>query len=300
MGDQTPPDAALGAPDESPLQGRPRELEDWLNFYIYHPLSARLARILVPTSVTPDMVSIMGGLMIVLAAVIYGSAMSPLAILAGLVVHMSWHVFDGADGDLARLTDRASDRGEVIDGICDYVGHIILYVTLGVLLSAEMGPIVWAFAISAGAGRIVQAAHYEVQRRQYQHWVYGRPMLRTSVAEPQGSRGLFGWIATGYVLLSDCLAPKARQIDAVVESIDPGHRPALRTLIKRETVPVLRSTYLLSANYRTIVLGIAMLAGSPIYFFVFEAVLLTAVLLVSIATANHAAGRILDQASSLR
>ena len=88
MGDQTPPDAALKALDEQPLKGRPRELEDWLNFTIYHPLSARLARALVPTRVTPDMVSVTGGLMIVLAAVIYATATSSLALLAGLVVHM--------------------------------------------------------------------------------------------------------------------------------------------------------------------------------------------------------------------
>ena len=49
-------------------QGRPAELEDWLNGKIYHPLSMQLANVLAPTFVTPNMVSVAGGLMIVLAA----------------------------------------------------------------------------------------------------------------------------------------------------------------------------------------------------------------------------------------
>ena len=39
--------------------GRPRELQDPLNFYFYHPLARRLARLLVPTPVSPNMVSVM-------------------------------------------------------------------------------------------------------------------------------------------------------------------------------------------------------------------------------------------------
>ena len=149
-------------------QGRPQELEDWLNGYIYHPLSMRIAKMLVATPVTPNMISILGGAMIVLAAVAYGLGSSWELMLLGLLLHMGWHVFDGADGDLARLTNSASSIGEVIDGICDYVGHIVLYVVLGIMLSEEIGSgPAWALAISAGAGRIVQAAHYEVQRRQY-------------------------------------------------------------------------------------------------------------------------------------
>jgi hypothetical protein len=57
---------------EATVLGRPAELEDWLNGRIYHPLSMQLAKALAPTFVTPNMVSVAGGLMIVLAAVAYG------------------------------------------------------------------------------------------------------------------------------------------------------------------------------------------------------------------------------------
>ena len=43
---------------------RPRELEDWLNFHLYHPLAWRLALRLAKTPLTPNMVSVGGALAI--------------------------------------------------------------------------------------------------------------------------------------------------------------------------------------------------------------------------------------------
>lgn len=295
----------MGDHETTALNGRPAELEDWLNGQIYHPLSLRLAKALVGTPITPNMVSVAGGAMIVLAtfAYAYSYALGDTwpAILLGLLLHMSWHVFDGADGDLARLTGRTSPAGEVVDGICDYVGHIILYVTLGTILAGAIGPVTaWIFAIGAGAGRIVQAAHYEVQRRQYQHWVYGTQWLRTSAYEAGEPRGIIGFFASYYVNLAKLLAPGGREVDAMVANCPDAKLPALQEIIREETVPVLRSTYLLSANYRTLAFGVSMLSGSPLYFFAFEAVGLSLVLVVSIFTAARATRRIQYQASTLR
>lgn len=288
-------------PGAKTAQGRPAELEDWLNGRIYHPLSMRLARALVPTPVTPNMVSVAGGAMIVLATVAYALGSTWPAIMLGLVLHMGWHVFDGADGDLARLTGRTSSTGEVVDGICDYVGHIILYVTLGTMLAAEIGAgTAWAFAIGAGAGRIVQAAHYEVQRRQYQHWIYGTDWLRVSAKNADQPGGIIGFFASYYVNLAKLLAPGGREVDAIMADAGEGQRPALRAIIRKETIPVLRSTYLLSANYRTLALGASMFAGTPLYFFAFEAIGLTLVLIASIITAARTTRQICNQARTLR
>lgn len=293
------------AVSEVSAQGRPIDLEDWLNGTIYHPLSMRLARALAPTPISPNMVSIAGGLMIVMTAYVYGTSVSWPGILLGLLIHMSWHVLDGADGDLARLTNRTSSTGEVIDGLCDIGGHIVLYVTLGTMLAQEVGAMTaWVFAIGAGFGRIIQAAHYEVQRRQYQHWVYGKSWLRVSVNDDGRPSGIFGLGARLYILIGELFAPGGRKIDALmeaeIEAGDDERQLALRNVIRKETVPVLKSTYLLSANYRTIALGLSLLAGSPLYFFAFEAIFLTLILFVSIFVAKRASNRIVDQAKSLR
>jgi len=68
---------------------RPRELQDALNHYFYHPLAWQLARGLARTPATPNMVSIFGGLMVVAAAVAYAQPWAPWSALLGMALHMS-------------------------------------------------------------------------------------------------------------------------------------------------------------------------------------------------------------------
>jgi hypothetical protein len=160
---------------------RPRELQDWLNHYLYHPLAWQLARVLARTPLTPNMVSVIGGCFVVAAAIAYAQPGWPGPALAGLLLHMTWHVVDGADGDLARLTGRSSPIGEMVDGLCDYSSHVVLYLVLGWLLAHGMNPPAWPTAHpalwmwAAGISHIVQSNHVEVQRRQYQCGSTGRP-----------------------------------------------------------------------------------------------------------------------------
>lgn len=45
-----------------------------------------------------------------------------------------WHILDGVDGQLARLTNRQSEFGKVIDGLADNVTFVSVYFGLGLAL----------------------------------------------------------------------------------------------------------------------------------------------------------------------
>lgn len=289
---------AFSAPPERPP--RPAELEDWLNGRIYHPLSWRLARRLAPTRITPNMVSAAGAATIMLAAAAYGMLAWPWAVAAGLALHMAWHVLDGADGDLARLTGRSSPHGELVDGICDYAGHIVLYLVLGHVAAQQIGPIGWALMWIAGASRVVQAAHYEGTRRQYQLAVYGTPWM-ASAPPPPGRGGRRHPLVAYYLWLTGWIVPHSEAFAAAMA--DAAHREKLRETIRYRGPELLGRMSLLSANYRTLAVGAAMLAGRPQLYFLFEIVVLGLVLLGSLAQVRHVLGEALDQtapASTLR
>lgn len=285
---------------------RPRELQDVLNYHFYHPLAWKLARRLASTPVTPGMVSIAGGLCIVAAAAVYALPAWPLSALVGLLLHMAWHVLDGADGDLARLTGRASPLGELIDGICDYAGHFVLYLVLTAMLAGRIGSVAWALGIMAGISHIVQSNHFEVQRRQYQWWAYGMPWLRHAPVGKLVGRASFAAFTRAYLGLADALSPSSsRPIDAAVAAAasDPARITAIRELARAGAVALLPRFQLLSNNHRTIALGLSMLAGSPFYYFVYEATALNLALLVSIRRFDAAVlqlGDAIGQLSSTR
>ena len=280
---------------------RARELQDPLNHYLYHPLAWRLARALAHTPLTPNVVSVIGGGFVVAAAVAYAMPGWPGPALAGMALHMIWHVVDGADGDLARITGRASPIGEMVDGVCDYASHVVLYLTLGALLSRGMGPAgsdgwaAWSWMWAAAIGHIVQANHVEIQRRQYQLWVYGTPWIRLSHKPDSATgRSVFGGVVSYYLKLGTGLTPHAVAIgDAVVAAAeDPARLAVIRAAARAEAAPLLPLCMVLGPNPRAILLGLSMLAGSPLWFFAFQAIALNLLLIVSVTLHNRAAQRI--------
>lgn len=264
--------------------GRIAEMQHPLDRALFHPLAARLAHTLAPTPITPNMVSIAGGLSVVFAGLLYTRLDWPQAAVLGFAAHLLWHVLDGADGDLARMTGRTSATGEVVDGLSDYAGHIVLYLMLaGAAFHAE-GALIWYLAVGAGISRMVQANFYEVQRRQYLHWAHGVAWLRTSVgAGPPWMRS----VAAVYLGGARVLAPSYPRIDRAVD--EPATTKAVRQTVRTLGPHAFAGSSLLGANWRTIALGMSMLAGSPLWFFLYEATLLNVVLAVAAIRARRSA-----------
>ncbi|MBW8754756.1 MAG: CDP-alcohol phosphatidyltransferase family protein [Sphingomonadales bacterium] len=280
---------------ESSRPRRPRELQDPLNHYLYHPLAWQLARRLAYTPLTPNMVSVIGAMCVIAAAAVYAQATWWLPALLGLALHMSWHVVDGADGDLARITGKCSPIGEMVDGLCDYLSHIVLYLVLGWVLQHQIGWTASLYTLAAGISHIVQANHVEVQRRQYQWWVYGLPWLRnTHKAESATRQSGFGALVSAYLGLASGMTPFALRVDAAVDAAQ-GDQAALERIhraVRAEAPPLLGICKFLGPNPRAITLGLSMIAGSPLYYFVYQSVVLNLLLVVSVMMHNAAARRI--------
>jgi phosphatidylglycerophosphate synthase len=287
---------------------RPREMQDPLNHYLYHPLAWQLALRLARSPLTPNMVSVIGAGCVVAAAVAYAQPSWlpawPLSALLGMMLHMAWHVVDGADGDLARITGRTSPIGEMVDGLCDYLSHIVLYLVLGWLLDRQIGHIAWFYTVAAGLSHIVQSNHVEVQRRQYQWWVYGTPWLRNTHKEGSATaQSGFGALVSAYLAIASGMTPHALKVDAAVADAavadaaerDPARLERIRAAVRAEATPLLRLCKLLGPNPRAIVLGLSMLAGSPIFYFFYQAVVLNLLLAFSVVRHNQAAERIARQ-----
>jgi hypothetical protein len=287
---------------------RPRELQDSLNHFVYHPLAWRLARALAKTPLTPNMVSVIGGGCVVAAAVAYAQPGWPAWALIGFAFHLLWHVVDGADGDLARMTGRSSPFGEMVDGVCDYASHVVLYLVLGYLLSRGMAPdwarpwsegwAGWAWMWVAAINHIVQANHVEVQRRQYQWWVYGTSWIRLNhKAGSATRRSVFGAFVSFYLTMASGMTPHALKIDKAVGDAanDPARLEAIRSAARREAAPLLRICTFLGPNPRTIALGFSMLAGSPLWYFAYQSVVQNLLLIGSVVAHNAADKRITAQ-----
>jgi hypothetical protein len=270
---------------------RPRELEDPLNLFVYHPIAARLARLLVPTGISPNAVSVMSLVMLCAATWAFVALPWPLNAPSGLAFMLTWHVVDGVDGDLARMTGRASATGELVDGFCDYLGNIVMYVAFAFVLEHGLGGWAWALAAGAGLSHLVQTNHSETQRRLYWWRAYGVPWLRSAAASGHKIfRGgnwisrLIGWGGVLYIWLSDLMSPSANPIDAALARAagDPRETQRIRAMIRRASRTGLVLQKGLGANPKTFVIAAAIALGSPFYYFVTTLVAMNLLLAVSI------------------
>ena len=295
--------AGPGPLRSGPLGSRPTELQDPLNRYLYHPLSARLARLLLPTGISPNAVSVLGALMVWAAAWSFAALAWPVGALLGFGLLMLWHVFDGADGDLARMKGTASATGELVDGVCDYTAQTLLYFVFAAILDDSIGGWAWLLAVVAGLSHVAQTNHAETQRRSYLWWAYGVPWLKHAqetgdevFREQNWFSRTFAWLARGYLKLADWMAPWSARLDALADNAaaDEERLAQIRDSVRGSWRVALAYEKLVGPNPRTILCGASMLLGSPLWYFLGEVVLLNAILAASIVHHNRIERRLVE------
>lgn len=284
--------AAAETPTESSFPGRPREIEAATNIYLVHPVARRLVDWLQHTPVTPNQVSVASVAAAGAAAICYVSMAWPWAAFAGLVFQFLWHVLDGADGDLARRTGRASPRGELIDGVCDHLSQALIYVAFACAAQRTFGGLAWAAAVAAGASHFVQANAYETGRKAYRRFVYGAPWMRQTGA---GTTGPGKALSDLYLAVSDLSSPGERRAEQAMDgAIAAGHAAEAHRLYRERFAPLVKASGLMDSNTRTLAAFLAVLAGQPLWFFVFEFTVLN-LALATLATARLRANRALAE-----
>ena len=271
-----------------PIQ-RTLEIEDPTNVFLIHPIANRLVPLFARWRIRPNAVSLAGLAFGVLAGVAYhGYRHAGLALL-GFVLMLAWHVMDGVDGQLARLTRSHSEFGKVLDGICDYTTFGAVYIGLASALSAQHGGWVWALVAVSGACHAVQSAIFETQRQDYNYW--GSGQASAAFSEPAARlhdraglplhRRAADLLLQGYLHIQHLAMgadADARRKLAMLLTLQPGRAARVRRTYREVFAPALRRWSVMSANIRTLAIFVFAILQAPIWFFWFEIFGLSALL----------------------
>lgn len=265
---------------------RNSEIEDPTNLYCVHPISNRLTSLFAQIGIVPNAVSLAGMVFGACSGLAYYHYQNKWFAIAGFVLMFAWHVMDGVDGQLARLTGSQSPFGKVLDGICDYVTFTSVYIGLALALSRQYGSWVWTLVVVAGLFHALQAAIYEVQRQEYNFWGRAQKSAEFKLVAAKPPR-------SGRSPILEHIANRLHSVYLNVQLVAIGYNAGFRTRLgdtlrlRQDREASIRQIYreifssivrrwsLMSANYRTLAIFVFSLLGRPLYYFFFEIVGLT-------------------------
>jgi phosphatidylglycerophosphate synthase len=284
------PDRAVRADVEATYKSR--EIEGFLDLHFYRKVGFQLARFFAWVGFTPNGVTILGTLIGIAAGHLYF-----YRDLATNVVGMCFHVFanamDNADGQLARLTNRHSPSGRVLDGIGDNVIYASVYVHLCLRYVAEGGSRgVWLIALLAGLSHRLQSEAAEFCRDAYLRFAAGklRSLELSSDLRPRYEAVTWGHnffqklllkLHLGYVTEQEMLCPCLVRLEEAARRIFPGGvPPAFRDRYRQSNRAMINLFFLFRTNARMLLLFLLLFAGQPVWYFLVELIALNFLLVV--------------------
>jgi len=284
------PDRAVRADIEATYKSR--EIEGFLDIHFYRKVGFQLARFFAWSGITPNGVTLLGTVIGIAAGHLYFYRDLATNVL-GMCLHVFANAMDNADGQLARLTNRQSPSGRVLDGIGDNLVYASVYVHLCFRFVAEGGSHgVWVVALLAGLSHRFQSAVAEFCRDAYLRFAAGklRSLELSSDLRPQYEAVTWRehfWgklllkLHLGYVTEQEMLCPglarleeAARRIFAagVPQTFQDRYRATNRTMIN--------FFFLLRTNSRMLLVFLLLFVGQPVWYFLVELIALNFFLLV--------------------
>jgi phosphatidylglycerophosphate synthase len=260
-----------------------RDVEGLLDLWFYRRLGFQLARLGAAVKLTPVTVTVIGGICGVLAGHLYFYRDLRINI-AGMILHVVANLFDNADGQLARLLNKKSRNGRVIDSIFDHLIFLSIYLHLGLRCLVEgASPAIVLLVIAAGVSHAFQGAAADYFRNAYLYFVKGRAR-----ADWDSSRNLraeyrnLHWrnapwekvklaLYINFTWQQEFLSPCLRQLRDITEREFPSNMPDdLRQLYRENARPMLRWWGLLMTNSRMFFLFLFLILDRPSWFFWLE------------------------------
>lgn len=287
------PEQQTGGSSGGQDYGRPLSIEELSNRFAVHPASSIVERFAIKWGVSANIISFLGLGAGLLAALFYYYQDHRVFIFAGFTSMFLWHVFDGADGRVARATGTSSAFGRIIDGMCDHLVFGAVYIAIiFYMMNSGTPATIWYLAIAAGISHAVQAAGYEERRQKFQRRKKGMNRDDVSARLVEGS-GKSSGLAKIYDAAQKLVAGGDSPLDArIEESRRSGASTASTENLIDRTAIIVRAWALLNANNRTVMIAVMALIGQPELYFWYELIVLNILLVALIIFEKIVEGRI--------
>ena len=238
--------------------------------------------------------------------------------VAGMILLMWANSFDSADGQLARMTKQYSRLGRILDGMAGDLWFASIYVAICLRenYTSEFFMarpwLIWVIAVVAGLCHAKQAAMADYYRQFHLYFLKGKDGSELDSARELAGRyrreaPSASWIKRiimlvylNYTRNQEVMTPQMQRLRGVLaERYPDGDIPReFRDRFRALSLPLMKYTNILSFNWRTIALFCSLFACMPWLYFVFELVVLNAIMIYMVRRHESICRRLADELSN--
>lgn len=277
------------------------DTEETIDLCFYRPIGYMWAVLCAKVGIKPNAITIASIFIGVAAGIMFYYTDLWLNII-GMLLLIWANSFDSADGQLARMTQQYSRIGRILDGVSGDLWFASIYIAIclrtqeNVQFCDNYTGAIWVIAVLAGLCHAKQAAAADYYRQFHLYFLKGKEGSELdSVEQLDKNYAAISWKGNfwkkltmyfyrNYTANQEALTPRMQELRRELKSrFGEGEiSQQFRDDFRAKSKPLMKYTNWLSFNLRTIALFASLFAGMPWLYFMFELVVLNAMLIYMI------------------
>lgn len=273
------------------------DTEEHIDLAFYRPIGYAWACLAKKLGVTPNAITI-SSIFIGLGAGVAFYFPELWINVIGMLLLIWANSFDSADGQLARMTKQYSRLGRILDGLSGDFWFAAIYIAI--CLRENMTSdffmahkwVIWVMAVLTGLCHAKQAAMADYYRQFHLYFLRGEEgselesayNLKRQLAQLSWNKNFWKKLTltfyTNYTVQQEATAPAMQALRRELRKRFPDLRipQSFRDAFRRQSLPLMKYTNILSFNWRTIALFTALFLQMPWLYFAFELTVLNILL----------------------
>ena len=289
-----------------------KETEEFLDILFYRPFGYLMAIASKRLGITPNAITVFSIFVGVLAGHLFYYNNLNINIV-GILLLIWAEALDSTDGQLARMTDKKSMYGRILDGFGGNLWFISIYlhICFRLINSGDSYSII-LLALACGASHSIQSAMADCYRNYYLFFVYGKSKseitksqnLQKSYSELSWSRNFLRKflmrVYINYTIEQEYFSKASIKLLEFVSTTFKEQLPVeISTLFRKRNKKLIKYYNILTTNTRMIVLFISILSGYLYLYFLFEITILNALLIYVVYKHERNSEAILNEAKTI-
>lgn len=274
------------------------DTEEHIDLAFYRPIGYMWACLAKKLGVTPNAITIASIFLGIGAGVMFYYPVMWMNVV-GMLLLVWANSFDSADGQLARMTKQYSRIGRILDGLSGDIWFATIYVAICLRenMTSEFFSshpwVIWVVAVVTGICHAKQAASADYYRQFHLYFLKGEEGSELESARDLKEKlASLSWkhdfwkkltltFYTNYTVNQESHTRRMQELRVELHNRFPSGKipQSFRDAFRKESLPLMKYTNILSFNWRTIALFTSLFLKMPWLYFAFELTVLNILLI---------------------